>query len=229
MAFPRCEVHQLGCVPYAQALTLQHTWTEARSTAAGVDRLALLEHPHTYTLGSAGQEANLLMPPETRVQLGIEVYRTDRGGDITYHGPGQVVGYPIMQLADFQRGSVRADVVGYVRRIEALVIAVLADYGIDGMRIDGLTGVWVDTPHGEAKIAAIGVRVNVRGVTKHGFALNVHPDLAYFQGIIPCGIEDKGVTSMAALLGHIVPLSDIHARLITHFGVIFEREMVLAV
>jgi lipoyl(octanoyl) transferase len=218
----RCEVLRLGRVPYAEALELQARFADERSQGAP-DRLLLLEHPHTYTLGSSAKDEHLLMPEAERQRLGIELFRADRGGDITYHGPGQLVGYPIIQL---QRDSLRADVVGYVRRLEQAIIAALAEYGVAARPIPGLTGVWVDLPTGEAKIAAIGVRVNVRAVTRHGFALNLNTDLSYFGGIIPCGIRDKGVTSLAALLGAPVDEDQAAQRLITHFGEVFGFEMV---
>ncbi len=220
-----CEVWHIGRIGCHDAWALQNRLAEARSDPDGMDRLLLVEHPHTYTLGTAGHEHYLLMPPHERARLGIEVVRVDRGGDITYHGPGQIVAYPILQLPQFERGSVRTDVIGYVRKLEEVVIRVIDDYGISGKRIDGLTGVWVDTPRGEEKIAAIGVRVNVRGVTKHGFALNVNTDLNYFRGIVPCGIADKGVTSIAALLGYQVEMIAAQTRVMRHFGEIFQLEM----
>ena len=218
----RCEVWRLGRSAYAEALDLQNRLAEARSQGSP-DRLLLLEHPHTYTMGSSAKDEHLLMPPEERARLCIEIFRADRGGDITYHGPGQLVGYPIIQL---QRDNLRTDFVGYVRKLEAVIIAMLADYGVEGKPIKGLTGVWVETPTGEAKIAAIGVRINARAVTKHGFAFNLNTDLRYFEGIIPCGIRDKGVTSLAALLGAPVNEDQAAARLVTHFGAVFGFEMV---
>jgi len=220
---PVCEVWQMGCVAYAEAWELQNRLAEARGED-GVDRLLLLEHPHTYTLGSSARDEHLLLSPEALARLGIEVLRVDRGGDITYHGPGQLVGYPIMQL---ERDRLRLDFVGYVRKLEQVIIALLADYGIAAKPIPGLTGVWVDTAQGEAKIAAIGVRINVRAVTKHGFALNLNTDLRYFEGIIPCGIRDKGVTSLALLLGAPVDEAEVAQRLIAHFGAVFARDMLL--
>ncbi len=218
---PLCEVWRLGHVAYAEAWALQNRLAEERG-AGGVDRLLLVEHPPTYTLGSAGHGDYVLLPPDELARRGIEVLRVDRGGDVTYHGPGQLVGYPILQL---ERDNLRTDVVGYVRKLEQVIIALLADYGIAAKPIKGLTGVWIDTPAGEAKIAAIGVKINVRAVTKHGFALNLNTDLSYFDGIIPCGIRDKGVTSLAALLGAPVDEADAQQRLVRHFGSVFEREM----
>lgn len=218
-----CEVRLPGLLPYADALALQNQLVEARG-AGGVDALILLEHPHTYTLGTSAHEEHLLMPPEERVRRGVDVYRVDRGGDITYHGPGQLVGYPILKLPRGEDG-LRADFVGYVRDLERVILRTIGDYGVQGKTIPGLTGVWVDMPAGEVKIAAIGVRVNVRGVTKHGFALNLNTDLSYFDGIVPCGIYDKGVTSLAALLGEPVDKAEVTTRLITHFGTVFDRHM----
>ncbi|MBE0689347.1 MAG: lipoyl(octanoyl) transferase LipB, partial [Anaerolineae bacterium] len=181
-----CEVVNLGRMPYAEAWALQNTLADARGRDEIPDRLLLLEHPHTYTFGSAVHEEHLLLDDEQLRARGIDVVRTDRGGDITYHGPGQLVGYPILKLASAQ-GALRADVLAYVRALETIIIRALADFDVDAGVIPGLTGVWV----GEAKIAAIGVRVTARTVTKHGFAINLNTDLSYFDGIVPCGIHDK--------------------------------------
>ena len=216
-----CEVWRLGRIPYAEAWALQNRLAVERSRD-GIDRLLLLEHPHTYTLGSSGHDEHLLMPAVERERLGIDMFRVDRGGDITYHGPGQLVGYPIIQL---ERDALRADFVGYVRRLEQVLIATVADYGVIAQPIKGLTGVWVASPRGEAKIAAIGVRINVRAVTKHGFALNLNTDLSYFGGIVPCGIRDKDVTSLATLLGAPVDETEVTGRLIAHFGAVFDCDM----
>jgi lipoyl(octanoyl) transferase len=221
-----CEVWQPGRVPYQQAWDWQNELAAARGRGEAPDRLLLLEHPHTYTLGTSGHDENLLLSPDELAARGIEVFRVDRGGDITYHGPGQLVGYPIIQLE--RTGNLHADVIGYVRGIEQVMIRVLADYGVTGKPIPGLTGVWADTPSGEAKVCAIGVKVTVRAVTKHGFALNLNTDLSYFDGIIPCGIQDKGVTSLAALLGAPVDEAEAARRVVHHFGAVFEREMVYA-
>lgn len=185
----------LGRVPYREALALQralHGGTED-------DYLLLLEHPHTYTLGKRADPAHVLVDPAT---VGATLLTTDRGGDVTYHGPGQLVGYPIGELAESPAGT--RDVVAHVRRIEAALIAVLAEFGIRGERVDGRSGVWV----GNEKIAAIGVRV-ARGRTMHGFALNVDCDLTMFDHIVPCGIRDAGVTSMAAQLGGEPEMADV--------------------
>ncbi len=218
----RCEVLRLGRVPYAEALDLQTRLADERAHGAP-DRLLLLEHPHTYTMGSSAKDQHLLMPEAERQRLGIAVFKADRGGDITYHGPGQLVGYPIIQL---QHDTLHADFVGYVRKLEQVIIATLAEYAIAAKPIKGLTGVWVDTDQGEAKIAAIGVRINVRAVTRHGFALNLNTDMRYFEGIIPCGIRDKGVTGLAALLGAPVDEDEAANRLIAQFGAVFGFEMI---
>lgn len=219
-----CEVWSLGLMPYQDAWNLQDQLVRERSQTETLDRLLLVQHPHVYTLGSSGHDENLLLSDTERERRGIDIFRIDRGGDVTYHGPGQIVGYPIIQLP---RGEhLRLDVRGYVRNIESLVIRVLADYGIPGKLIENCTGVWVDTPEGEAKVCAIGVKINVKAVTKHGFALNVNTDLSYFNGIIPCGITDKGVTSMEKLLSSPVDEAEVMQRIIAHFGEIFGYEMV---
>ncbi|MCA9906413.1 MAG: lipoyl(octanoyl) transferase LipB, partial [Anaerolineae bacterium] len=195
-------------------------FAEARGRDEIPDRLLLVEHPHTYTFGSAVHEENLLLDSDQLRARGITVIRSDRGGDITYHGPGQLVGYPILKLAS-AHGALRADVLAYVRALETVIIHTLADFGVTAGVIPGLTGVWV----GEAKIAAIGVRVTTRTVTKHGFAINLNTDLSYFDGIIPCGIRDKGVTSLSRLQGTPVSMQAFSAALIAHFGQIFDHAM----
>jgi lipoate-protein ligase B len=225
---PICEVYKLGCVPYQQAWDWQAQAVQARSNDEAPDRLLLLEHPHTFTFGSAGHDEYVLWDEAERQRRGVEVFRIDRGGDVTYHGPGQLVGYPIIKLPRVEGPGRKLDVRGYLRGIETVIIRTLADFGITGKPIDSLTGVWVDTPRGEEKICAIGVKINTKGVTKHGFALNVNTDLEYFSGIIPCGIHDKGVTSMAHLLGGPVDFDTVTDRLIAHFGDVFGYEMIKA-
>jgi lipoyl(octanoyl) transferase len=222
----RCEVWQLGLMPYQSAWDLQDQLVRERSQPTMPDRLLLVQHPHVYTLGTSGHDENLLLSDAERKRLGIDIFRIDRGGDVTYHGPGQIVGYPIIQLPREGHQNLRLDVRGYVRNLESVIIRTLSDYSIPGKLIDGCTGVWVDTPEGEVKICAIGVKINVKAITKHGFALNVNTDLSYFEGIIPCGIVDKGVTSMAALLGTSVDEAEVAQRVIAHFGAVFGYEMV---
>jgi len=183
----RLRVRELGRVPYAEASDLQR----ALHRETGDDYLLLLEHPHVYTLGTRADRAHVLAAPH---EVGAELVATDRGGDVTYHGPGQLVGYPIVTLPAWRDGL--RDVVAYVRRLEAVLVAALADLGVEARTEAGFTGVWV----GDEKVAAIGVKV-AGGRTRHGFALNVEPDLAMFDHIVPCGIADRGVTSLARVLG----------------------------
>jgi lipoate-protein ligase B len=182
---------QLGRVPYGEAWELQRRLVAQRRAEAIPDTLVLLEHPPTYTVGRSGSLANVLLDAAARERAGIALYEVDRGGDATYHGPGQVVGYPIVDLR--RRGG---DVHAHLRAIEELLIRALADFGVAGERDGRYTGVWV----GGAKVAAIGVKVSA-GVASHGFALNVDPDFGHWAGIVPCGIRDRGVTSLARLLG----------------------------
>jgi lipoyl(octanoyl) transferase len=198
---------------YRAALELQRQLIARRQQGLIPDQLLLLEHPHVITLGRNGNAANLLASAEVLSRAGIAYYPTDRGGDVTYHGPGQLVGYPIIDLREWQR-----DVGAYVRAVEQTIIDTLADYGISAGRIPKLTGVWVD----DRKIAAIGVHIS-RWVTSHGFALNVSTDLSYFQYIVPCGLT-KPVTSMAAL-GVVASLHEVGQTLAAHFGRVFDCEV----
>jgi lipoyl(octanoyl) transferase len=209
----KCRVRELGRIDYGQALELQQQLASQRKQGTVGDHLLLLEHPHVITLGRNGHLENLLASDEILGRAGISFYPTDRGGDVTYHGPGQLVGYPILDLRDWQR-----DVGAYVRAVEQSLIGTLAEFGIAAGRIPKLTGVWV----GDRKIAAIGVHLS-RWVTSHGFALNVHTDLSYFQYIVPCGLT-KPVTSMAQL-GVRASLADVSENLIRHFGRVFDCEM----
>jgi lipoyl(octanoyl) transferase len=208
----KCEVRELGRLDYAAALELQQRLVAERKQGAICDQLLLLEHPHVITMGRNGHMENLLASGEILDRAGIAFYPTDRGGDVTYHGPGQLVGYPVLDLREWKR-----DVGAYVRGIEQTIIGTLGDYGIAAGRIPKLTGVWV----GERKIAAIGVHIS-RWVTSHGFALNVSTDLAYFQYIVPCGLT-RPVTSMAQL-GVRASLEEVGQRLAVHFGRIFDCE-----
>ena len=210
---PEVEVRRLGRVPYADALALQRELVVERQAGRIGDLLLLVEHPHVLTLGVRGDggRSHILAPPEMLAARSVEVFETGRGGDITYHGPGQLVGYPIIDLKPDRR-----DVHRYVRDLEEVLIRVAADYGIEAERVAGLTGVWV----GQRKLAAIGVRI-ARWVTSHGFALNVTTDLDYFNLIIPCGVADRGVTSLTALLGREVDWLEVEERVARHFGDVF--------
>lgn len=214
-AIRECAVEDLGRMSYAEALAAQLRIAAERKEGRGVDHLLLVEHPHVVTIGRNGHTENLLAPEETLRRAGIDLYETDRGGDVTYHGPGQIVGYPIMDLRTWKR-----DVGAFVRGIEQVLIDTLADFGIASRRIVGATGVWTTEP--EAKIAAIGVHLS-RWVSTHGWALNVSTDLKYFQYIVPCGLT-KPVTSMAAL-GVPADIKDVKNSLIRHFGQTFDFEM----
>ncbi|MBK8026748.1 MAG: lipoyl(octanoyl) transferase LipB [Chloroflexi bacterium] len=227
-----CEVWRLGTTPYEEAWALQRQLAQPDAP----DRLLLLSHPHTFTLGTAADEGNLVWDADERARRAVSVYRIDRGGDVTYHGPGQLVAYPILNLRRYADSlplgpdgiPARLGAVDYLRKLEQVILATLADYRIVGKTIPGLTGVWVDTPLGEEKIAAIGVKVTVRAITQHGFAINLNTDLGYFEGIVPCGIRDKGVTSLAQILGEAVDEAYFADRLVQHFGVIFGYEMIAA-
>ncbi len=183
-----CEVHDLGLLGYAEAFGLQRDLVERRKRGEITDQLLIVEHPHVITMGRNGHAENLLASEDVLARAAIGFFQTDRGGDVTYHGPGQIVGYPILDLREWKR-----DVVAYVRGIEQIVIDTLAEFGIEAGRLQGATGVWVEG----AKICAIGVHIS-RWVTSHGFALNVNTDLSYFKYIVPCGLT-KPVTSMRQL------------------------------
>ena len=213
VATRQCAWRDLGRVDYARAFEMQRELVEIRKRGESPDQFLIVEHPHTITLGRNGHLANLLAHEDVLARAGVEFHHTDRGGDITYHGPGQIVGYPILDLREWKR-----DVGAYVRAIEQVIIDALADFGMAGERVPPMTGVWV----AGAKIAAIGVHIS-RWVTSHGFALNVTTDLSYFQYIVPCGLV-RPVTSMAAL-GVKVRREDVVERLLEHFGRVFDREM----
>jgi lipoyl(octanoyl) transferase len=208
-----CELRELGRVEYRAAFELQQKVVDQRKQGLIPDQFLLLEHPHTITLGRNGRLENLLASEPALLSAGISFHATDRGGDITYHGPGQVVGYPILDLREWRR-----DVGAYVRALEQVMIDALADFGIVAGRLAGCTGVWVDGK----KIGAIGVHIS-RWVTSHGFALNVRTDLSYFGYIVPCGLA-KPVTSMAQL-GMDAALPDVNVKLATQFGRVFDREI----
>ena len=211
----RLNLRKLGRVAYADALVLQRGLVEQRKAGAIDDQLLLLEHPHVLTLGVRGDggRSHILASSDLLAARGVEVHETGRGGDITYHGPGQIVGYPILDLKPD-----RQDVHRYVRDLEEVLIRTAADYGIDAGRVEGLTGVWV----GREKLAAIGVRI-ARWVTSHGFAFNVSTELDYFGLIVPCGIADRGVTSLERLLGRRLDREGVEDHVVAHFCRVFDR------
>jgi lipoyl(octanoyl) transferase len=215
-------IRRLGRVPYAEGVDLQARLVEDRRAGRIPDTLLLLEHPHVLTLGvRRGGRANILATPDRLAELGVDVCDTGRGGDVTYHGPGQVVGYPILDLRPD-----RQDVHRYVRDLEDVLIRLCGDYGVTAERLPGLTGAWVNVPtHGLEKVAAIGVRI-ARWITSHGFALNVSTDLRGFELIVPCGIEDREVTSLEREIGAAPSIDAVMARVEVHFARVFEAAIV---
>jgi lipoyl(octanoyl) transferase len=203
---------------YAEALSLQHQYVELRKKGEVPDQLLIVEHPPVLTMGRNGHDENVLASPELLARAGIELHHTDRGGDVTYHGPGQIVGYPIVDLREWKR-----DVVAYVRAIEDVLIRAIAEFGVAGVRVQGATGVWASTPGGMAKVAAIGVHIS-RWVTSHGFALNLDTDLSFFRYIVPCGLT-KPVTSLR-VLGVTATRQEVTEALVRQFGRVFERELI---
>jgi lipoyl(octanoyl) transferase len=215
-----CLVVDLGVIAYGRAFELQRRLVEARKAGAIADVLLLCEHPHVITLGRNGHGEHLRASDRLLQQMGVEFHPTDRGGDITYHGPGQQVGYPILHV-----GEIRRDVVWYVRQLEEVLIRASADFGVTARREPGLTGVWVDpSGRGPEKLAAIGVHFS-RWVSSHGFAYNVATDLRYFDLIVPCGISDKGVTSLERLLARPVDPAEFRPQLVARFAEVFGFQM----
>ncbi len=210
-----CVVEQLGMVDYAEALRLQQERVAERKGGAIPDTLLLLEHSHVYTLGRNARREHLLVSRARLEELGAQVFETDRGGDITYHGPGQLVGYPIFNLTVHGR-----DLGRYMRSLEEVFIRVADGFGVRAGRVKGAPGVWV----GNDKLVAMGIHVS-RWVTSHGFAFNVSTDLGYFEAIVPCGLRDRGVTSLEKLLGRAVPMDVAVERVVEHFGRVFGLEM----
>jgi lipoyl(octanoyl) transferase len=210
------QVERLGLVDYAEGLNLQRERVAQRKAGVIPDTLLLLEHRHVYTLGRNAKQENLLISRDQLAARGAQVFEIDRGGDVTYHGPGQLVGYPIVDLAQHRR-----DIAWYMRCLEQILIEVAGEYGIQAGRLAGAPGVWV----GNNKLAAMGVHIS-RWVTSHGFAFNVNTDLRYFGWIVPCGLRDKGVTSLQKLLGRPIDMDEVAEKVIRHFGRVFELEMV---
>ncbi len=239
-------VVDLGLIPYAEALQLQHTLVAAKKNVPDMpDVLLLQEHPPVITIGRNGNEENIVAPREVLERLGFQIFRVERGGDVTYHGPGQVVGYPIL---DLRRVPKPKDVGWFVWALQEALIRLLDEYGIRGERIHKVVGVWVRDHTGPAldasfdertraslaaaharfsdrKIAAIGARIE-EWISYHGFALNVNTNLHHFDFIVPCGLRDRGVTSMARELGHEVPLEEVKRRVAYHVGQVFDRKPV---
>lgn len=210
-----CVWQDLGRLDYRSAWDLQLQQVESLKREETEDCLFFVEHPHVVTFGRNGKDENLLVSKERLAQLGIEYHETDRGGDVTYHGPGQLVCYPVMDLKRWKR-----DVGAYLRALEEVLILTLADYGIEGRRDPSATGVWV----GDAKVAAMGVHLS-RWVTSHGFALNVTTDLNYFSYIVPCGLT-RPVTSLEKLLGKSPDVGQLQTRILERFGTVFRRAMI---
>jgi len=212
-----CAVRDLGRMAYARAFAVQQEMVERRKRNEIPDQLLFVEHPPVVTMGRNGHAENLLADPELLERAGIEFHHTDRGGDVTYHGPGQIVGYPILDLREWKR-----DVTAYLRGIEEVLIGALSEFDIQAKRLEGATGAWVSTRMGLAKIAAIGVHLS-RWVTSHGFALNVDTDLTYFRYIVPCGLTQP-VTSMRQL-GCVAKREEVMDALARNFARVFDREI----
>jgi lipoyl(octanoyl) transferase len=217
-----CIVRDLGRMSYAEALSIQETIAAERKQGQGTDHLLFVEHPHVVTIGRNGRESNVLVSPDLLRKKGIGVYESDRGGDVTYHGPGQIVAYPVIDLRDWKR-----DVGAFVRAIEQTLIDTLEEFRIQSFRIPGLAGVWTQTSlpsqeTGPSKIAAIGVHLS-RWVSTHGWALNVTTDLCFFDYIVPCGLT-KPVTSMERMGVQADP-EDVKRALVQHFGRLFDFEI----
>jgi lipoate-protein ligase B len=215
-----CWLIELGLIPYLAAWELQRRLVEARKAGRLPDLLVLLEHPHVITLGRNGKREHLRASDRLLAQMGVEFHSSDRGGDITYHGPGQIVGYPILDLAGHRR-----DVRWYVAQLEEVMIRVSADFGVTAERAQNRHGVWVAAGRGEEKLGALGVHLS-RWVTSHGFAYNVSSDLRYFDLIVPCGIAGASATSLERILGRPADLGSVRAQIARRFAEVFGRDLV---
>lgn len=212
-----CHVYRLGTVEYRKAWEIQYKLAALRADEQVPDTLLLLEHPPTYTLGRRAGKEHFFAPPEWLEEGRVEVHCVDRGGDVTFHGPGQLVGYPIIRLKRSLKETVH-----HLRNLEEVLIRALSSFKVKAERIKGYTGVWVEGK----KVAALGIKVDVHGVTLHGFALNVNTDLSYFRKIVPCGIREREVTSMEQILGHPIPMHGVIDEVIKSFGEVFEVEVI---
>jgi len=235
---PICEILYLGLIDFQQAWDLQKQFAAEIARNQRPPTLLLLEHPHTYTFGRRGNAANLLWDEAELTRRGVAIHWVDRGGDVTYHGPGQLVGYPLLPLGRLTTsgdGSLpKADYVGFIRKLELVIITAVAEFGIQGQSIQGLTGVWVtgqpsadssqsslsSHPSAIAKLAAIGVKVDALGITQHGFAINVNPDMSYWEGIIGCGLTYPEI-SLAQLLDPVSPMETVMNAVIRAFSQVF--------
>ena len=215
---PPLLITDLGLISYTEAHALQQRLVAARKANAIDDVLLLCEHTHVITLGRNANRANLLASGHVLRQKNVELHPTNRGGDVTYHGPGQIVGYPILHLDKIKR-----DVGWYVRTLEEAMIRASADFGVTAYRVPGKTGIWVEAVPSEEKLAAIGVHIS-RWVTSHGFAYNVSTDLRYFELIVPCGIADRKATSLEKLLQRAVPSTEVKASLVHHLAKLIQRD-----
>jgi lipoate-protein ligase B len=249
MLIERIAVHRLGIIPFETARSLQEALADEIASGKRGPTLLLLEHPHTYTFGRRGQQSNLLWDAETLAQKEVAVVWTDRGGDVTYHGPGQLVGYPLLPLGTPLTGQhdtphngpprlPQADYIGYLRRLEKVLITALARLGVVSGQLPGLTGVWVQPDVASrcrhcppaarlapSKIGALGVKVDARGISRHGFALNVNPDMAYWEGIVGCGLEGYPAISLASLVEPAPSMSTVISTVLAAFGNTFDCEM----
>ena len=209
--------YNLGTIDYKEAWDLQKRIFDQRYKEEISDTLLLLEHPHTYTLGKTAHKENLVGNDEFLAKNNVSVYEIDRGGDITYHGPGQIVGYPVINLNNWQRDSHK-----YLRALEEVIIKTCEDYNLNAKRVPKFTGVWID----DRKIAAIGIKIS-RWITMHGFAFNVSTDLSLFNGIVPCGIKDKAVTSLQKELGKEFNINEVKEKLLFHFKDVFNYDKIV--
>jgi lipoyl(octanoyl) transferase len=248
-----CQVYHLGLVPYTPAWDLQESLASQIAAGSQPPSLLLLQHPHIFTFGRGGNRRNLLWDEQECLRRGVEVRWVDRGGDVTYHGPGQLVGYPLLPLkpgglnaqqalnraSESARHIPQADYVGYLRKLEESLILTLQRLGVPSGQLTGQTGVWVqpdvrsrcrycppELRHKPAKIAAIGVKVDARGVSRHGFALNVDPDMSYFSGIIGCGLADQPVTSLAEIIEPLPSIDEVENQYIAAFAEVFGYQVI---